>query len=60
MWFQYPLLVKDKKDKGTMYVYNRIKLPLIILCILIIVYIIYNQTVESCPDYEIYNNIPDF
>ena len=59
LWFQEPLFCKNT-DKADIYVniFHRMKLPLIILCIIILVFTLYCSNEST--NYEIYNSIPNF
>ena len=69
LWFQEPLFIKNDGSKNhkntdcknTPYIimYNRCKLPLIIVCIIILVFILYRCN-EHRMNYDIYNSIPNF
>jgi len=46
-WLQYPY-IKDCKDKPTWFnIYNKIKIPIVVICLIIISYFLFNVPVTS-------------
>jgi len=59
LWYQYPN-IKDKEDEDNIiYIYDKIKLPFIIVCLILLFYLLCKNNSNEI-NHEVYHSIPNF
>jgi hypothetical protein len=61
IWLQYPQMKKvDEDENKYIKMFNTVKIPITVICLLIIIYIYLNNTNEPNNNLNVYTSIPKF
>jgi hypothetical protein len=61
IWLQYPQIKKTDEDKSLyLKIFNTIKIPIIVICFIIIIYQMYEINNNSFTKLNVYMSVPKF